>query len=359
VPPETADETILRLTAELREALEHQTATTELLQTINTSPGDLAPVFDAMLEKAIRLCGGVRGGLWTIDGDRGHLTAARGLSAEFIALLRERGDSGTNPALQQIIGGERLIEFPDMSESELYRSGEPLAKAAVEAGVRSLIWVALVREGVAVGAFAIGRPEVGAFSDKEIALLQNFAAQAVVAMENARLITETREALEQQTATAEVLGVINSSPGNLAPVFDAILEKAHSLCGADHGSLFLQDGEIFRAIASRGMPEAMTGPLREGIRANDSPLAQPLMAGEPFVHINDSALDKHPNWIKRALDVVSSHRTLLSIPLRKSDALLGMIVAGRFEIRHLLTSRSRYCRISRRKRSSQWRIRGC
>jgi class 3 adenylate cyclase len=101
----------------------------------------------------------------------------------------------------------------------------------------------------------------------------------------------------------------------------------------NHGSLFLQDGGIFRAISSRGMPEAMTGPLREGIRANDSSLAQPLMAGEPFVHVHDSALDEHPNWIKRALDVVSSHRTLLSIPLRKSDALLGMIVAGRFEVK--------------------------
>jgi GAF domain-containing protein len=144
---------------------------------------------------------------------------------------------------------------------------------------------------------------------------------------------ERDEALEQQTATAEVLQVINSSPGDLAPVFDTILEKAHSLCGADHGSLFLQDGEIFRAIASRGMPEAMTGPLRDGIPANDSPLALPLMAGELFVHVHASALDEHPNWIKRALDAVSGHRTLLSIPLRKNDALLGMIVAGRFEVK--------------------------
>jgi hypothetical protein len=99
--------------------------------------------------KAIRLCGGVRGVLWTIDGEHGHLAAARGLSAEFIALLRQRGESGTNPALQQIIGGQRLIEFSDVAESELYRSGDPIAKAAVEAGVRSLIWVALVGEGVA------------------------------------------------------------------------------------------------------------------------------------------------------------------------------------------------------------------
>src|SRR6516164_6388836 len=148
-----------------------------------------------------------------------------------------------------------------------------------------------------------------------------------------RLTAELHEAHQQQAATTEILEIINSSGSDLAPVFDAILEKAHNLCGADHGSLFLQDAEIFRAIASRGIPEAMTGPLREGIRANDSSLAQPLMAGQPFVHIHDSALDEHPNWIKRALDVVSSNRTLLSIPLRKGDALLGMIVAGRFEVR--------------------------
>ena len=107
-----------RLITETRETLEHQTATTELLQKINSSPGDLAPVFDAMLEKAIRLCGGVRGVLWTIDGERGQLAAARGLPDEFIALLRERSESGTNPPLQQVIDGERLIEFSDTAESD-------------------------------------------------------------------------------------------------------------------------------------------------------------------------------------------------------------------------------------------------
>jgi GAF domain-containing protein len=227
-----------------------------------------------------------------------------------------------------------VVCVDDLMAEEAYRTGAGQRRALVDlGGARSYLAVALRKDDRLLGAIGIYRQEVRPFSDKQITLLQNFAAQAVIAIENARLINETREALEQQTATAEVLGVINSSPGDLAPVFDAILEKAHIICGADHGSLFLQDGEIFRAIASRGMPEAMAGPLREGIRANDSSLAQPLIAGEAFVHVHDSALDEHPNWIKRALDVVSSRRTLLSIPLRKSDALLGMIVAGRFEIR--------------------------
>ena len=208
-----------RLINEQREALEQQTATAEVLQVINASPGNLTPVFEAMLEKAIRLCGGDRGVLWTIEGGRGRLAAARGLPAEFVALLRERGESGTNSPLQRVVQGEWLIEFPDTVE-EFSRSGDPHAKGAVEAGVRSAIWVAIVKEGVTVGAFAIGRSVIGTFSDKQIALLQNFAAQAVVAMENARLLTETREALEQQTATAEVLQVINANPGNLQPVFE-------------------------------------------------------------------------------------------------------------------------------------------
>jgi two-component system, NtrC family, sensor kinase len=184
---------------DLGEALEQQTATAEVLQVINGSPGNLAPVFDAMLKKAIRLCDGVMGVLWTLDGERGRPAAARGVPAEYVALLRERGQMGTIPPLQQIMRGERVIQFLDTTEHELYRSGDPVS--AVAAGIRTLIWVALVKDGAPVGAFVIGRPVVRPFSEKQIALLQNFAAQAVIAMENARLLTETREALEQQTAT--------------------------------------------------------------------------------------------------------------------------------------------------------------
>ena len=225
--------------AERDEALQRETATTEVLQVINSSPGDLAPVFDAMLEKGVHLCEASFGLLCTFNGEGLQIAAMRGVPApyaEFLAGELLPFARGSGPA--SILAGARFHTVTDFAADPLTLSGDPHRRALVElGGARSGAAVPLRKDAALVGMFLVFRPEVQPFTEKQIALLENFAAQAVIAMENARLLTETREALEQQTATAEVLQVINSSPGDLAPVFDAMLEKATRLCEAPFGVL--------------------------------------------------------------------------------------------------------------------------
>jgi GAF domain-containing protein len=319
-----------RLLTETREALDQQTATAEVLQVINSSPGDLAPVFDAILEKAMRLCDAAHGHVFTIEDGCGRAVAARG-EPEFVDWIRQRGLFRPLPGgmLDLVMRGERIIHRPDATDTDVYRSGTITREIIDRSGVRTTLGVALRSENAILGAIVVNRQEVRPFSNKEITLLQNFAAQAVIAMENARLITETREALEQQTATAEVLQVINSSPGDLEPVFEAILQKAHDLCGTGHGALFMRDGERFKPVAFHDAPEPIANYLRQYGLGPDAPAVGPLLDGARFVHIPDMRDIDHPG--ARAA-VANGVRTLLSVPLRK-DGLVGTINAVRFEVR--------------------------
>jgi GAF domain-containing protein len=326
-----------RLLTETREALEQQTATAEVLQVINSSPGDLAPVFDAMLENATRLCEAPCGALRIWDGERFHVGAVHG-EPVFSDWLRQRGPHRppAEDPLGRIIEGEGVVHFADAPDDPGYMASPGFKQAVEVSGMRSGITVPLRKDDAVLGAITVYRQEVRPFSDKQIALLKNFAAQAVIAMENARLIIETREALEQQTATTEVLQVINSSPGNLPPVFDAILKKAHTLCGAAHGNLWTYDGELFHPVATPGNPRFAEW-LRDHSSVPPGPgtVLERIVRGEAFVQSADAASDEAfcTSAYSRKVIEVTGARTTLVVSLRKDTALLGVIFAYRQEVR--------------------------
>jgi GAF domain-containing protein len=326
-----------RLMTETREALEQQTATAEVLQVINSSPGDLAPVFDAMLEKAMALCEASFATLYMLDGERARAVAVRGDSgvAEW---MRRQGAMNPAPgsSIDRLRRGERFVHLLDARDTEAYRAS-PFYREMIDiSGCRSSIAVALLREDTVIGVIAVYRQEVRPFSDKQIALLENFAAQAVIAIENTRLITETREALEQQTATAEVLQVINSSPGDLTPVFDAMLEKALRLCQAASGTLWLYDGEYMHVAAVLGAPRQFEEFLRQGPHPPARVVQQDLLSGQPFQQILDLTLTegyRAGEALPLAGVDLGGIRTLLGVPLRKDDRLVGVFGIYRQEVR--------------------------
>jgi hypothetical protein len=343
------------------EALEQQTATAELLGVINSSPGDLKPVFDVMLEKAMRLCGAIFGELHTFDGVSFKTSAERGHSAAF-AEARAKNPPAARPgtASARILETKRPVHILDIKAEESYRKRSPASRALIDlGGTRTTLAVPLLKNDTVLGFISFHRDEVKPFTDRQIALLQNFAAQAVMAMENARLLTETREALAQQTAAAEVLQVINSSPGDLAPVFDAMLEKAMRLCEVAFGVLVTRDGEYFQAVAARGLPPALAEHLRHPFTVPSGSTMDELVTGAQVVQLADVGADDRPAGdTRRALVELGGggrHWPSPSARITSSWVPFGSI-AKRFDSSP--TSRLRYCRISRRRRSSRWRMHG-
>src|SRR6516165_7962593 len=331
------DQRIADLERQLAEAREQQAATAEILEVINSSRGDLAPVFDAILQKAHGLCGIAFGSLELYDGGKFCSVALRGLSGRLAELLRQPHEPTPGSPTSRLLDGEQIVQITDMAELVKQQPGDPRAREAAEDDVRTALLVPLRKGETLLGSISAGRKEVRPFTDKEIGLLQNFAAQAVIAIENARLLTETREALEQQTATAEVLQVINSSPGNLAPVFDAMLGRALQLCEAAFGHLTTWDGERWHHAAWRGWSAELLETIRWGEPFVSSPgsVADRLVRGEDIISSADLVRDEAVRDVPfvQTMVRVGGARSYIAIALRKDAKLLGAIAIYRQEVR--------------------------
>ncbi len=329
------EEKLRERTAERDEAVDQQIATSEVLQVINASPGDLAPVFDVMLEKAIRLCEATIGVLWVRDAEGFRATALRGVPPAFEERVRASVKPHLETGLGRILSGESLVinfELPtDIGPTGV---APERALAGLEEGCWS-IEIGLRKDETLFGALTVYRREVRPFSDKQVALVKNFAAQAIIAIENARLITETRDALEQQTATAEVLGVINGSPGDLAPVFDAMLEKAMRLCGGSFGVFAIYEGNHYRVAATRGLPPGLTKFVRDRIPIRPGSMPDRLARGDDTIQIPDIAAlgaeHRTPGLV--AMIELGKARTALWVGLRKHGVAQGFFGVYRQEVR--------------------------
>jgi class 3 adenylate cyclase len=346
-----------RLTHELSEAREQQAATSEVLKAISGSAFDLRTVLDTLLQSAVRLCRADQGTVAQRRGDTFYRSASYGFSPAYLDYVKDipvksGRDTGTGRALLE----GKVIHIPDVLTDPdfTWKEGQRLG------GFRTVLGVPMLREGVAVGVMALTRSAVRPFTDEQIALVENFAAQAVIAIENARLLNELRrrtddlsklttdltQSLEQQTATAKVLDVISRAAFDLRAVFETVVESSVRLCGAERGAIYRFDGETLRITSSYNVPPQMVEwieqhPFRPGTDSASGRASARAALERRTVHISDvdadpaytsaAATRARRAWMGRGAN--ASARTLLAVPILKGDALLGVIAIYRLEVR--------------------------
>jgi adenylate cyclase len=340
-------------TTDLTEALEQQTATSEVLQVISGSSGDLKPVFHAILANAVRICEANFGTLLLYDGSEFRLVAAHNPPPAFAELRRRQPEVRSSGVLARLVATKQLQHVPDCTEDASYKQGDLDFVQFVElCGARTFLGAPMLKENELIGVIGIHRQEVRAFTDKQIELISNFAAQAVIAIENARLLNELRqrtndltertvdltEALEQQTATSEVLQAISSSPGEVEQVFTAMLEKAVRICDAAFGNIFRWDGSTLQLVAGHKTPPAFAEARRQlpVETAPNGPIGR-MIRTKAAVHIADLARDQL--YLERSLPALTAAvelggvRTLLVVPLLKEREPIGAFALSRQEVR--------------------------
>jgi len=318
-----------RLLNELRQSLEQQTATSEVLKIIAGSPGKLEPVFSEMLGSATRICEAKFGTLLLYDGNTFRVAAGAGTPPELAEFERLRGPfrPELGSRLERIVGTRQVIHIVDDAAEDVPSPPTRLA------GARSIVAVPMLKDDMLIGAISIYRQEVRPFTDKQIALLVNFAAQAVIAIENARLLHELQESLAQQTATADVLRIIASSPGELDAVFKTMLKNARHICNAKFGILMLREADGFRSVAIDGAPAAYTAAMRENPHIPPRPGSGLVVLVETKKPVQIADVQAEPGYVGNRLTQLAGARTLLIVPLLKDDTVIGAINIYRQEVR--------------------------
>jgi GAF domain-containing protein/anti-sigma regulatory factor (Ser/Thr protein kinase) len=331
---------IARLNRERDEALQQQRATATLLKVISRSTFDLQVVFETLVESAAKLCKADLADIWRPNGSSYRVAASYQTTAaqkEYLATLPITPGRGS--CVGRTLLEAKIVHIPDIREDAEYALD--LKKLGER---RTTLGVPLLRDGKPIGVIALIRNTVRPFTSRQIELVTTFADQAVIAIENARLLSELRqrttdltESLEQQTATSEVLRVISSSPGELQPVFDAMLENAVRICDATYGNIYSRDGDSFRLVASYKTPPAFTEYRRRNpMTGSGAHWADPMLRSKTQVHIADLSLERgfierHPSFV--AAVELGRARSALAVPMLKEGEIIGAFAVARQEVR--------------------------